>query len=153
MDKTDDLMETPETQMVEFEAGGRKVGIYVDPPSDIVWVYIQCPPSLVEVKKNPRPVVILFTADRIALGDVRINAIKMIAEEQKLFIVCPAAFDDDTLLDTVEWLQRNAKEMNIDPTDIRGGYAPDSEAASAAFREMASGEFEEEFRDAGEFAL
>ena len=142
-----------EMTVATYEAGGKLAGTYIDPKSDVEMVYIQSPPSFGETKINPRPAVILFSAEVITEGDVRIEAIKAIADKQKIFVVCPASFEEDMLIDTVEWMRRNAKALNIVAKDIRAGSVAGSANAAEAFREMASDEFGTEFIDAGEFDI
>lgn len=146
-----DTNDTNEMTVATYEIGGKLAGTYIDPKSDVEVVYIQSPPSFAETKKNPRPAVILFSAEGITEGDVRIEAIKAIADEQKIFVVCPASFEEDMLIGTVEWLRKKAKSLNIVAKDIRAGYVAGSANAAESFREMASDEFGNEFIDAGEF--
>jgi len=145
--------DTNEMTVSTFEVGGKLAGICIDPKSDVETVYIQSPPSFGETKINPRSVVILFSAEVISERDVRIKALKAIADKKKIFVVCPASFEENMLIESVEWLRSNAKVLNIVAKDIRAGYVTGSANAAKVFREMASDEFGIEFIDAGEFDI
>lgn len=142
-----------EMTVAQYEIGGKPAGIYVDPVSDTEVVYIQSPPSFGETKINPRPVVILFSAGQITPEAPCVEVLKSIAEKEKLFILCPASFDEDLLVAAVDWLQSNARTLNIAANDVRTAYTAGSDEAARAFREMAQEEFEQEFQDAGKFDL
>ncbi|MBQ3302051.1 MAG: hypothetical protein IJH04_07920 [Eggerthellaceae bacterium] len=147
------MEEERETTVGAFEINGEQAGVFIDPPSDVEMTYIQCPPSFAETKVNPRPAVVLFSDGAIEEADGRIDALKAVASEHKQFILCPAAFDEDSLFDCVDWLLDNEKPLNIRGDDIRFGSVPGSESTAEGFRAIASEEYGAEFADVETFEV
>ena len=131
-----------------FEVKGADAGYIITPPSDTKQTYIPSPPSFVDVKINPRPGTILFTPEPITADSPQLDSLKAAAKEEKLFIVCPKAFDNDSLMDIFDWLNENVKARNILPEDVRIAYLQQSADAALAFIKAADEEYGETFGDA-----
>ncbi|MGI6231158.1 MAG: hypothetical protein ACOYJL_09710 [Tractidigestivibacter sp.] len=131
--------------MADYEVIRNEKVTLVDPPSDTKKTFIPSPPSMVEVKVNPRPVEIVLGSpvpDEAALGAW--------AVENKVVVALPAASDNDALVDVVKYLQSSKKSLNI-TDEIRVGAVAGSEEAASAFVSYYSDEYGEDLEDAGAF--
>ena len=109
----------------EVEVYKYAAGTIVDPKSDTRTVFIPSPPTQMEQKINPRPVLILF-------GENDIEAVKAMADEQKLFVMLPDGTDEDTVEATYNDISKNAKKYNIKKAEISVKTSGDLAAAQAA---------------------
>lgn len=110
-------MAIEEVQVFEYEAG-----TIVDPKSDVRMVFIPSPPTQMEQKINPRPVLILF-------GENDIEAVKELADTEKLFVVLPNGTDEDTIEITFELIAKGTKKYNIKKDEITVKTTGNVEAA------------------------
>ena len=112
-------MAIEEVEVYEYAAG-----TIVDPKSDTRMVFIPSPPTQMEQKINPRPVLILF-------GENDIEAVKAMADEQKLFVMIPNGTDEDTIEATHSAIEKGAKKYNIKKAEISVKTTGDIAAAQA----------------------
>lgn len=94
-------MAVNEVEVYEYEAG-----TVVDPKSDTKTVFIPSPPTKMEQKINPRPVVIL-------LGDADVEELKAKADADKVVFVLPADTENATIETTYKYIVDGAKKLNI----------------------------------------
>lgn len=131
--------------MADYEVVKIEKATLVDPPSDTKKTFIPSPPSMIEVKINPRPAEIVVGSpvpDEAALGAW--------AVENKVVVVLPDAADNDTLVEIVKYLQSSKKTLNVSD-EIRVAAVAGSEAAATAFVSFYSDEYGEDLEDAGTF--
>lgn len=112
-------MAVEEVQVYEYAAG-----TCVDPKSDTRTVFIPSPPTQMEQKINPRPVLLLF-------GENDVEAVKAMADEQKLFVMLPKDTEEDTVETTFEAIQKSAKKWNIKKDEVSVKTTGDVAAAQA----------------------
>ncbi len=102
---------------VEFYAY-EDLGFIVDPESDTKEVFIPSPPTTTTMKINPRPVIIYLTGGKVKEGYEKLEALKAYAEENKVVFVCPSSNDGEVVGDTYQYIQKNAKKINVKKNEL-----------------------------------
>jgi hypothetical protein len=107
-----------EVQVALLNKSTPEHGFIVDPKSDTEEVIVPCPPSTMEVKINPRPVIIYLATDAVTPDSVNIDAYKAKAVDEQVVIVNPATDDTDELVEVYRYIASRAKALNIVPDKI-----------------------------------
>lgn len=108
-------------------------GYIIAPESEMKKVVIPSPPTVSMMPINPRDAVIYLTDEAITPESPNIDAIKQYAVDNKVVIISPADKDPDSVVETYEYAQTNAKKLNVkkDGFTVKADEAS-MEAANAA---------------------
>jgi hypothetical protein len=131
-----------EYEIVEFDEG--KI---VDPPSDTKQTFVPSPPSMVDVKINPRPSMIVFGGE-----PSDIDAAGTYAVANKIVLVIPSSTDNDTLVSVIKYLSDNAKGLNV-TDEYHVSALPGAEAEASAFASYYAEEYGTDITDDGTLEL
>ena len=134
---------------VKFEK--TEVGYIIDPPSETKEVFIPSPPTMTTVKINPRPVIILLADPVIGDGYEKAEELKVYAEGNKLFIVCPKSNDTDAIEATYNFIDKQAKSLNVKKNEIAIKYLGELADAAQEAVDYLLDELDVEVDDAEEF--
>jgi hypothetical protein len=107
-----------EVQVALLNKSNPEHGFIIDPKSDTEEVIVPCPPSTMEVKINPRPVIIYLAANAVTPDSADIDAYKAKAVDEQVVIVNPATDDTDELVEVYRYIASRAKALNIVPDGI-----------------------------------
>lgn len=105
--------------MVECSVYGDDLGYLVDPESDTKEVFVPSPPSMIVVRINPRPGILLVSGGVVRPGWDQLEALKTYAEANKVAFVCPFSNDPQVVATSFKWLRKKCRLLNIKPRGFR----------------------------------